>query len=121
MRLPVSADSPAKARRVVRDSMPSPDLVPVASLLTSEIVSNAVKHSGLTPEDTIGFAVDVEEGRIRVGVSDDGPGFEKPGNPVFSAEHGFGLAMVDRLSDRWGVNHDGANEVWFEMDLPQPL
>ena len=118
MRLPVSADAPAEARNVVREAAPSPNVVPKATLLASEIVSNAVRHAGLTREDTIGFALEVQEGSLRVGVSDDGPGFEKPENPVDRGDGGFGLAMVERLSDRWGVSHDGANEVWFEIDLP---
>ncbi len=120
MRLPVGPDSPARARTIVRDAVPSAEHSGTATLLTSEVVTNAVRHSGLTPDMTIGFSVEVEAGTVRVRVSDDGPGFEKPSNPVASDDHGFGLAMLDRLADRWGVTHDGSNEVWFEIDLLPP-
>jgi hypothetical protein len=29
---------------------------------------------------------------------------------------GFGLVLVDRISDRWGVIRDRPNVVWFELD-----
>ena len=120
MRLPVSPDAPATARNIVRDTVPSSEDAATATLLTSEVVTNAVRHSGLTPDKTIGFTVEVEVGTIRVRVSDDGPGFEKPRQPVASEDHGYGLAMLDRLADRWGVTRDGSNEVWFEIDLLAP-
>ena len=116
MRLPVGPKAPAQAREIVRDVVPSPELGPKAELLTSEIVSNAVKHSGMTPDDDLELNIDIEEGTVRVSVSDTGPRFEKPENP--SPDYGYGLALVDLLSDRWGVVHDGANDVWFEIDLP---
>ena len=120
MRLLVGPDAPTRARNIVRDAVPSAELSAIATLLTSEVVTNAVRHSGLTSDETIGFCVERDEGTVRVRVSDDGPGFEKPTNPVASEDHGFGLAMVDRLADRWGVTHDGSNEVWFEIDLLAP-
>jgi serine/threonine-protein kinase RsbW len=120
MRLPVGPDAPTRARNIVRDAVSSSELSAIATLLTSEVVTNAVRHSGLTPGETIGFSVDVEDGTVRVGVSDDGPGFDKPTHPVAGEDHGFGLAMVDRLADRWGVTHDGSNEVWFEIDALAP-
>lgn len=120
MRLPVGPDAPSTARNIVRDAVPSAEDAATATLLTSEVVTNAVRHSGLTADDSIGFSVEVDEGTVRVRVSDEGAGFEKPANPVASEDHGFGLAMLDRLADRWGVTHDGANEVWFEIDLLAP-
>ena len=120
MRLPVGPDAPSTARNIVRDAVPSAGDSATATFLTSEVVTNAVRHSGLTADDTIGFSIEVEEGTIRIRVSDEGAGFEKPRNPVANEDHGFGLAMVDRLADRWGVTHDGSNEVWFEIDLLAP-
>ena len=29
---------------------------------------------------------------------------------------GFGLVLVDRISDRWGVIRNRQNVVWFELD-----
>ena len=88
-------------------------------LLTSEVVTNSVRHAGLAPGDTIGLAVDVSERRIRVEVADDGPGFDPLDLPESSPEGvgGWGLRIVNQLSDRWGVIRDEPNHVWFEVSL----
>ena len=88
-------------------------------LLTSEIVTNAVRHAGLAQEDTIGVAVDVSERRVRVEVADDGPGFDPSDLPEPSPERvgGWGLTLVKQLSDRWGVIRNEPNHVWFEVSL----
>ena len=55
--------------------------------------------------------------RIRVEVHDSGPGFEPPeAPPTLYRESGFGLFLVDRIADRWGVSSDGGTTVWFELD-----
>lgn len=95
------------------------DKMSAAILLTSEIVTNAVTHAGLTADDLIAIEAAIEHSTLRVSVSDDGPGFEIPKRPAGDLEEGgFGLAFVDRFSDRWGVELDGSNAVWFEIDLP---
>jgi hypothetical protein len=32
-----------------------------------------------------------------------------------SERAGFGLFLVERLADRWGVARDGRTRVWFEL------
>ena len=88
-------------------------------LLTSEVVTNSVRHAGLAPGDTIGLAVDLSERRIRVEIADDGPGFDPSELPESSPEGagGWGLWLVKQLSDRWGVIRDEPNRVWFEVSL----
>lgn len=77
-------------------------------LLVSELVSNSVRHS-----DTgdIGVRVETEDGRIRVEVSDDGPGFA-PGSP---RGDGLGLVIVDKLADVWGLSRGERFTVWAEL------
>ena len=71
----------------------------------------------LAPGDTIGLAVDVSERRIRVEVGDDGPGFDRfvlvDPSPGIG---GWGLHLIERLSDAWGVKND-PNLVWFEVSV----
>jgi anti-sigma regulatory factor (Ser/Thr protein kinase) len=88
-------------------------------LLTSEVVTNSVRHAGLAPGDTIGLAVDVSERRVRVEVADDGPSFDPSDLPESSPEGtgGWGLWLVEQLSDRWGVIRNEPNHVWFEVSL----
>jgi anti-sigma regulatory factor (Ser/Thr protein kinase) len=87
-----------------------------ASLCVSELVTNAVLHSEIGPEEELNLEVRVDEdGCLRVTVTDSGRGFE-PQTPTTGSESGWGLFIVDRLSHRWGFEHKGAGTcVWFEM------
>ena len=121
--LPVDAEAAAIAREVIvgaLEEVPIPeDRVEDLRLLTSEIVTNAVRHAGLAREDTIGVAVEVSQRRVRVEVADDGPGFDPSDLPESSPEGvgGWGLRLVTQLSDRWGVIKNEPNHVWFEVSL----
>jgi anti-sigma regulatory factor (Ser/Thr protein kinase) len=88
-------------------------MVPDAKLLVSELITNAVKYGS---GDTVTLEV-VSEGpdHMRVDVVDDGVGFvpvarSRPATEV----GGWGLHMVESVSDRWGV-HEGSTHVWFEL------
>ncbi len=90
LEVPVEAEAAAIAREVVARTLvevPVPEeRIEDLRLLTSEIVTNAVRHAGLAQEDTIGVAVDVSERRVRVEVADDGPGFDPSDLPEFPSE-----------------------------------
>jgi anti-sigma regulatory factor (Ser/Thr protein kinase) len=61
-------------------------------------------------------AVNVQEGNVHGEVSDTGPGFDQaPEKPDAIQTVGWGLFLVERLSDRWGVGESGS-AVWFEID-----
>ena len=88
-------------------------------LLVSELVTNSVRHSGTTNGDAVRLAVALDRERVHVAVSDSGPGFEpRPRRPGQSQAGGWGLFFVERIADRWGVQHDGLTRVWFEIDQP---
>ncbi len=88
-------------------------------LLVSELVANSVRHAAAAPETPVGLDVRVSAKRIRVEVSDEGGGFTPPARtPGQSAEGGWGLHLVDRLADRWGVKSNGHTLVWLEIDRP---
>jgi anti-sigma regulatory factor (Ser/Thr protein kinase) len=84
-------------------------------LLVSEVVSNSVRHGdGAGP---IELRVTVERSGVRVEVEDPGHGF-RPAPEIDRVErqHGWGLLLVERLADRWGVVASGTTLVWFELD-----
>ena len=90
-------------------------------LLITELVTNSVRHAGIGPVNAVGLEVAIFGERVRVEVSDPGPGFE-PEIPVPDLDRagGWGLYLVDELTDRWGVARDGLTRVWFEMEGSAP-
>lgn len=87
-------------------------------LMVSELVTNAVRHAGLSDSDHIRLLVRLDPDAVHVEVHDPGRGFEpRPPTPDPARSSGWGLYLVDELSDRWGV--DGATHgtrIWFEVD-----
>jgi anti-sigma regulatory factor (Ser/Thr protein kinase) len=83
-------------------------------LLVTELVTNSVRHSGA---DSVELTVLVGNSAVWTEVTDAGPGFDsaKTGEP--STDHtGWGLFLVERLAQRWGVDKlGGATKVWFEL------
>jgi anti-sigma regulatory factor (Ser/Thr protein kinase) len=93
------------------------DVLDNLRLLVSELVTNSIRHAGLLPGTWIELKVHSEGGRIRVEVGDPGPGFEpRPVTPNLYQTSGWGLYLVDRISDRWGVIRGATTRVWFELD-----
>jgi anti-sigma regulatory factor (Ser/Thr protein kinase) len=87
-------------------------------LLVSELVTNSVRHAQIGPEDSIELKVVVSGDRVRVEVTDKGPGFEPPEyDPTAedARDSGWGLFFVTQLADRWGVE-SSEGRVWFEIE-----
>jgi anti-sigma regulatory factor (Ser/Thr protein kinase) len=121
--LPDDASSAAFARAAVRDSMSRwglDDLEPVASLMATELVTNAVIHADAGPTWLV---LSLRDERLRIEVSDsDSDRLPERMHPDLTAEGGRGLALVDSLSAEWGTMrpHQGPGKtVWCELDLPQ--
>jgi anti-sigma regulatory factor (Ser/Thr protein kinase) len=53
---------------------------------------------------------------LRVEVHDRGPGFEMRKPKPRGSSGGYGLFLVERMSDRWGVQRNDTTYVWFELD-----
>lgn len=86
-----------------------------AELLLTELVSNAVKYGG---DGHIEVILERDCGRFRGEVVDQGNGFTAMlgGHPDVGTPGGWGLRLVQKLSDRWGA-HAGSTHVWFEFVL----
>jgi anti-sigma regulatory factor (Ser/Thr protein kinase) len=114
--LPKDPGSAATARRALDrlEGRVDPQVLANARLLVTELVANAVEHA--QNEGELMLDVSTDSGRLRVGVSDPGPGFEPhPRRPDSPQESGWGLHFVDQLADRWAVELDDRAHVWFEM------
>ncbi|MEE4540746.1 ATP-binding protein [Streptomyces sp. V4-01] len=113
-------ESASTARRlslsVVRRWGLSP-LGDTVELLVSELVGNAVRHTGA---QTFGLRMLRRRGWIRVEVRD--PSRALPCLlPVRAMDtSGRGLFLVDHLSDRWGVDLlPRGKTTWFELRVPE--
>jgi anti-sigma regulatory factor (Ser/Thr protein kinase) len=82
-------------------------------LLVSEVVTNAVRHGGSAGPVELHASWNSE---IRVEVQDQGAGFT-PAPRIGAPDEpgGFGLYLVGRLADRWGVETGGGTTVWFVL------
>jgi anti-anti-sigma factor len=115
--------APARARAELREAfsarLSEADRATV-TLLTSELVTNAVIHPGPSVGGSIGLRITAFRDRVRVEVTDAGAGFDAGSLPSRPREAGgHGLVVVDGLSSRWGMRHASAEGfcVWFEFDL----
>ena len=95
-----------------------PEKLENVRLVVSELVANSVRHAGLSRSDQILLSVMVSGRSVCGRVCDPGPGFEKPSEPRPSTDlsGGWGLPIVERVSDRWGVERNACTCVWFEID-----
>ncbi len=111
---PVTPHAPAAARRLLVTEGLDPDLDHTVCLLISEIVTNAVRHSGGGERDRVVVAARLRPDHARIEVRDSGPGFDPD---VRHEADGFGLRMLDMLASRWAVDRDDNGcRVWFEID-----
>jgi anti-sigma regulatory factor (Ser/Thr protein kinase) len=110
-------EAAVRARRALgrlRSEVDGPTLESLR-LLVTELISNAVRHAGAP---TVDLLVLVSQPAVRVEVTDRGPGFDPDRRRVDrDREGGWGLFLVERLADRWGVaREDLSTRVWFELE-----
>jgi anti-sigma regulatory factor (Ser/Thr protein kinase) len=115
--LPSSPYSAHMARFYVRAALSYHDLgdfTEDAEIVTSEIVTNAVQHSGA---QTIGLELTSLEGSKAVAIVITDPSAVPPikRDPACDTECGRGLHIVAALSSRWGWRPQGAGKAVFAI------
>ncbi|HEX6008786.1 MAG TPA: PAS domain S-box protein, partial [Actinomycetota bacterium] len=93
-----------------------PSALEGARLLVSELTSNAVRHGPHDVGADLALRIGLREDVLRVEVTDEGVGFEPPAPTGLLDAGGWGLVLVDRVADRWGVEPGAPTTVWFEID-----
>jgi serine phosphatase RsbU (regulator of sigma subunit)/anti-sigma regulatory factor (Ser/Thr protein kinase) len=117
LELPAAATSPSRARMFVADLLDEwglGTLVDAATLLTSELVTNAVRHAGTGMELAVSRTAD---DAVRIAVTDRAPAADvRARASADDAEGGRGLFLVEQLASGWGSAVDAnAKTVWFEL------
>ncbi len=113
-----NVDSVRRARRLIRDVVSDAGGdADAAELLTAELATNAVMHASTT------FTIRWERhsSDIRVEVMNHAPEMIVA-LMVATDDQGRGLAIVDQLSQAWGVEtKPDSKSVWFELATPVAL
>src|SRR3954452_16928384 len=119
--LPLDARAPGAARLLVGQVLGERVAAIVlerAKLVMSELVSNSVRHSGAAAGTGVVIGVRLTAGGFWFEVVDSG----RDGTVVRDAadpegEGGFGLLIVDALSERWGIERraQGGTRAWAQL------
>lgn len=126
VRLPMDTRAPGAARLVVAESLrrrAPAGVIDTAQLLVSELVTNSVLHSRVPPGQSVAIRIRLAPGTCRVEVEDPGSsGFIAPRAPDLERGGGFGLNLVQSLSERWGLERAtiGPTRVWAQFAREPP-
>jgi anti-sigma regulatory factor (Ser/Thr protein kinase) len=85
----------------------------VAVLLTSELVTNAIREEA---GETVTLTIACSRDELRVDVHDTSCSLPVPGRAAVDEEAGRGLVLVDSLSDEWGwYQTPSGKAVYFRL------
>ncbi len=129
LEVPCDSDAPCTVRDALTEAFAHTELPTAprraaelredARLIASELVTNAVRYSGCSPQESIRFRASIDGDVLRISVCDPG----RTGEAVRLRDErdappgGFGLRIVERLSKRWGAERPGGQRVWAELAL----
>lgn len=119
-RFPATLAAPALARMATAGALDGAykPAAETSVLLVSELVTNSVRHAGLTPDQQVEMRITRLPNRVKFEIVDSGAGFEaRPRRREIDDVGGWGLYLLEQLSSRWGVR-TGPTTAWFELRVP---
>lgn len=117
-RLPCDVSAPQLAREALRPLSELASVREEALLLTSELVTNAVLHSGCAPADEVEVVAELTPEAVIIAVTDAGRSGRTPTAQQPRREPGgHGLRLIDALARRWGTEVNCGRRVWAEVAL----
>jgi len=85
-------------------------------LVASELVTNAVLHSGCEADQRLEVRASLGDDRLLISVHDPGfSGGRAQPRAETSEPGGWGLRIVEQLSRRWGAERPDGYLVWAEL------
>lgn len=99
-------------------------VIDTAVLLTSELVTNSVRHSrSRDAGGSIALVILQVPGGVQVEVSDEGSALSAPAVRENSlGADGHGLYLVDSLAEQWGwLRGVAGTTVWFRLPRQEPV
>jgi anti-sigma regulatory factor (Ser/Thr protein kinase) len=118
--LAAGPDAPREARSFLRDALGDrpADEVELASRLTTEIVSMAVRHVMNPSGKRIRVTAARDQGGLRVTIRDRGPGLAL-GMASDRRDDVSSRTLVDTASSRWGMEEAiTGTYLWIELGTP---
>ncbi|MBW3615295.1 MAG: response regulator [Actinobacteria bacterium] len=110
--------SAGAARRFVNETLAAWDcheLLDTATLLVSELVTNAVVHA----HSAVELAIHLRPAKVRVEVIDSADAVIHRRDAAEEAQSGRGMALIEALSTAWGIDTLlSGKSVWFEVARP---
>jgi anti-sigma regulatory factor (Ser/Thr protein kinase) len=118
-RLPCDVSAPQLAREALKPLSELASVREDALLLTSELVTNAVLHSGCAPADEVEVVAELTPEAVIIAVTDAGRSGRTPTTAQQPRREpgGHGLRLIDALALRWGTEENGGRRVWAEVAL----
>lgn len=121
LELPCDHLAPSAVRHALADRGDSRWIIGDVMLVASELVTNAVLHSGCEPEDLVAVELRSTPEAVLCSVWDPGrSGKVAEPAPDERLHGGFGLRVVEQLAARWGTEREntGRYRVWAEVECP---
>ena len=119
VRLPCDSAAPREARRALEQIREIAPVFDDALLVASELMTNAILHSGSEPGDEIELRAVLGTGVLVIEVIDEGRSDTSPHErpPDTLSPGGFGLPVVAAIARRWGSDRHRGMRVWAELAL----
>jgi anti-sigma regulatory factor (Ser/Thr protein kinase) len=115
--LPCDLHAPMTAREVLANVHDGSWSLDDGLLVASELVTNAVRHSGCEEANRLKLDIVRRAGNLLISVHDPGLSGESA-EPVPTDRPdagGWGLQIIVRLSARWGTERPDGYRVWAEL------
>lgn len=117
--LPLEPESARRAReqlKAFRDSLDEMTFIDLC-LLVDELIVEALRGPGdAASSHGIKLRAELDDDRVHVVVAEGDGAYRLPSRRPDPGDPGFGLHLVQRLSDRWGLRRDrGRAMVWLEL------
>jgi len=119
IQLPLEPESARRAREQLKPFRGSVDEAMFIDLrlLVNELVVEALHSAGEGADsDRIQLNAELDDGRVELMVGEGRGAYRLPSRRPAPGDPGFGLHLVQRLSDRWGIRREGNRAiVWLEL------
>jgi serine/threonine-protein kinase RsbW len=118
LELPCDEHAPGAVREALAQVSDADPVFGDAMLVASELITNAVRHSGCRAEDRLEVLVDRREGHLIVSVLDPGAsgGTARAAGQEAGLD-GLGLMVVQQLASEWGEERGDGYRVWARLRL----